>query len=142
MTNKKEKVNIMCKVTIDHYNGVHMTAKEKFVYGFSLAALKEVSITKLMRKFRSERKLRQTNKDFLENDCQPIVDGDRQMILTGCDVTAHILQRLTGVKPKFVAYPVWPVSHRNLTFLKICFQKWGFSFCKKFKNYIIMVLNF
>ncbi len=136
MTNKKEKVNIMCKVTIYQYNHTHMTDKEKFVYGFSLKALKKISIIKLMRKFRSERKLRQTNKDFLENDCQPIIDGDRQMILTGCDVTSSILQQLTGVKPKFVAYPIW-CFYKQTSFLKLSFQKWGFSFYKKTNFYIL-----
>lgn len=126
-------MNIMCKVTIEHYNRTHMTDKEKFVYGFSLKALKEVSITKLMRKFRSERKLRQTSKDFLNNDCQPIIDGDRQMILTGCDVTASILHQLTHVKPKFVAYPIW-FFHHVTSLIEIYFSRSGvFLFAKNLK---------
>ena len=96
----------MCKKTLADYNGVHMTTNEKFVYGFSLTALQGISMRKLMSKFRAERRLRQTNQDFLNNDCQPVVDGDKQMLLTGCDVSANILRTLIGLKPKIVAYPI------------------------------------
>ena len=126
----------MCKKTLADYNGVHMTTNEKFVYGFSLTALQGISMRKLMSKFRAERRLRQTNQDFLNNDCQPVVDGDKQMLLTGCDVSANILRTLIGLKPKIVAYPIW--FHSLYLIFEIQFSRMGFFFCKKSKIHIIM----
>lgn len=105
MVQKMQKQDKFSLNSLEGYNGVHMTDTKKFVYGFKLSALKGISISKLMRHFRSERALRQKNSDFLKNDCEPVIDGDRQMILTGCDTSANILKRLTRVKPQFVEYP-------------------------------------
>jgi hypothetical protein len=92
----------MCNLV--QYNAARMTDKTRFVKGVVLSRCKN-SFAEVMKEFQRQRKLRKPSQDFLDNEGQPIYDGDRKMLLTGCDSTAVILAKLFGTVPKIVAYP-------------------------------------
>ena len=89
---------------LERQNAAYMTSETLIVKGFPLAQIRG-SFKAVMQRFTAERRLRHPGQDFLNNDGNPIVDGDKKMILTGCESTAKILQTLTGVIPRWVIYP-------------------------------------
>jgi len=109
----------MCNLV--QYNAAHMTDKTRFVKGVVLSRCTH-SFAEVMKEFQRQRNLRKPSQDFLGNEGQPIYDGDRRMLLTGCDSTAVILARLFGTVPKIIAYPHWCIEsfggNKNLTFVR------------------------
>lgn len=89
---------------LERQNAVHMTSETLIVKGVPLAQLRG-SFKALMQQFTTARRLRHPGQDFLHNDGNPVVDGDKKMILTGCESSAKILQNLTGIAPRHVRYP-------------------------------------
>lgn len=118
----------MC--SISEYNAAHMTGVKMFVYGFKITSKVKIPVKKIFSEFKKKRSLRHVEVDFLQNGGYPFIDGDRKMILTGCESTAKILKQLLPTPPKIVAYPIWSFTFSK----KLISKKWAFFFLKKNKN--------
>lgn len=115
-------------------NSSRMTPKHMYVHSFPLSLIAEEKLSGLLKEFEAQRALRQAQKDMLENNGKFIVDNDRGLLITGCDLSAKIMRGFLGANPKLTKHPI--VTKHPIAW---AFQtskpqiKRGFSFAKNLK---------
>ncbi len=87
-------------------NAVRMTATRMYVHAFPLRLIPEGELQNVLDKFEAQRRLRLAQNDLLKNDGKFIIQHERGLLITGCNLSASIMRNLLKIPPKQVSHPI------------------------------------